>query len=791
MKALYETRRCLFPCALAAGRLLLPRLPALIAALVVAGGNLEGAPRAAAKLVTPFLTLTIDSDTGRFRIEERESGLVWQSNPQQARFGEVVVREDGKDRAVNLTECVVEVAGQVLTATFRPLPERPRAWLYVRMGAIEGGRSMEIRYEASAELDVRSIRLLDEACWVTDAEAGYVVVPVRAGLLVPAVVGQSFTHRFDTYAYEGCHLAMLGIVKQGSALLLTWPNPYTAAELRSVAQTELGVTRQRLAPSLVLSRDSRLVRLHFLGRGGYREIARAYRDQAQVEGWVSTWDGKLSNHPERAGLFGAINYKLWSVLDRRMSEDSKTEVSSRVNWTFEEAAQVAEHLKRDLKLDRVLFSMGGWIRRGYDNQHPDVLPAAPECGGNEGLAACSSRVRSLGYLFCLHDNYQDMYRDAPSWDEHFLQKLPDGKPAVGGHWAGGRAYLTCSPMALELARRPQNLPAVREVTSANAYFIDTTYAAGLQECFDPQHRLSRLDDMRWKQELSDYARRLFGVFGSECGREWAIPHSDFFEGLTGVSGRGFHDQNLQSKLGARLIPFFEMVYRDTIALHGKYGYDIHRSAEYVLQHLIYGRTLNYHQIPPHLYWKQPAPQAGAAAAKPTSDGTVQADLELYTRGDGGWSEGLHPMDRFVKNTYEMLSPLNELTSVGRLDDHQFLTPDHKVQRAVFRVGTTNTEVLVNLGSSDYVHRASEFGPVTLPPFGFLVSSPTFVAFCALRWGDTQFRQPTLFTLRSQDGKPLNRSSKIRVFHGFGDAGLRLGKREFTIPREALIEEAGT
>jgi len=38
-----------------------------------------------------------------------------------------------------------------------------------------------------------------------------------------------------------------------------------------------------------------------------------------------------------------------------MNKESTHEDSLRVNWTFDEAAQVAEHLKRDLKLDRVLF----------------------------------------------------------------------------------------------------------------------------------------------------------------------------------------------------------------------------------------------------------------------------------------------------------------------------------------------------------------------------------------------------------------------------------------------------
>ena len=256
----------------------------------------------------------------------------------------------------------------------------------------------------------------------------------------------------------------------------------------------------------------------------------------------------------------------------------------KVNWTFDEAAQVAEHLKSDLKLDKVLFIMGGWTHRGYDNQHPDILPANPECGGNSGLAECARRVMQLGYLFCLHDNYQDIYRDSPSWNEDLIMKQPDGSLVKGGHWWGGQAYLTCSRKALELAKRPQNLPAVKELTNADSYFIDTTYASGLQECFDPAHPLTRADDMKWKQALSDYARQEFGIFGSEDGREWAIPHSDFFEGLTGVDGTWYHDKNLLKETGGVSVPLFELVYRDCIALYGKYGFDISQSADYVLYH---------------------------------------------------------------------------------------------------------------------------------------------------------------------------------------------------------------
>ena len=369
-------------------------------------------------------------------------------------------------------------------------------------------------------------------------------------------------------------MQMIGIAKGGAAVLVTWSNPYAVAEVRStLSNTNELAGKQTLSTSLVLRHSPGAARLQFLGAGDYVAIGKAYREVAREQGLLVPWSQKLKDHPERAQLFGAINYKLWSMLTRRMSEDSAKELSVRLSWTFAEAAQVAEHLKRALKLDKVLFTLGGWIHRGYDCQHPDILPTAPECGGDAAFAECARRVMGLGYLFCLHDNYQDIYRDSPSWNEDYVMKRSDGSLAKGGHWNGGTAYLTCSKKALELAKRPQNLPAVKKLSQANAYFIDTTYAAGLQECSDKNHPLTRQDDLKWKQALSDEARRIFGIFGSECGREWAIPHSDFFEGLTGVSGTYYHNQDLVKRVGSTVIPLFEIVYRDCIALYGKYEYD--------------------------------------------------------------------------------------------------------------------------------------------------------------------------------------------------------------------------
>jgi Family of unknown function (DUF5696) len=759
----------------------------LTMAAPMAGASSPGSTAGGAVLLkTPHLSFRVNPESGAFEIQDKAGGVVWGSNPRVLRFGEATLGVSGQTQRVDLTQCKVERTGNGLALTFHPLSSNPQAPIVVSVQPVAEGSGLQFAYTAGADVKLESLRLLDEALWTTDAERGYAIVPARMGLMVPARRGVNFTHTFDTYGYEGCHLAMAGVVKNGAVALVTWEDPYVAIELESESPAAGELAGQQvLSTSVVVRKSARSFQLRFLGRGDYVTLAMAYRQIAAEKGWLTTWREKLEGHPDRAKLFGAANVKLWALLDRQMDVTSTQQKVLKVNWTFDEAAQVAEHLRNDLRLEKVLFIIGGWTHRGYDNQHPDVLPANPECGGNTGLTECARRVMQLGYLFCLHDNYQDIYRDSPSWNVDLIMKHPDGSLVKGGVWWGGQAYMICSRKAVDLAKRPQNLSGVREVTHANSYFIDTTFASPLQECFDPAHPLTRADDMKWKQALSDYARQVFGVYGSEDGREWAIPHSDFFEGLTGVNGTWYHDRKLLSETGGVSIPLFELVYRDCIALYGKYGYDISRSADYVLYHISIGRTLNYHKIPPHLYWKENPPPA--APARETD--AAQKDPALFTRADHGWGEGLHPMDRFIKNTYEILSPLNELTAQMQMSGHQFLPPDYQVQRSVFGAGENQVVVVVNLGSTKYSVMSHLGGESVLPPGEFLIEAPTFVAFHALSWNGLAYANAPLFTLRSADGEPLARSRRVRVFHGFGDPRVRLAGATLTVAKEEVVSVA--
>ena len=75
-------------------------------------------------------------------------------------------------------------------------------------------------------------------------------------------------------------------------------------------------------------------------------------------------------------------------------------------------------------MDHVAIISHVWQRYGYDVKLPDHLPANPQFGGDEGMIAFGRAANECGYVWSLHENYIDLYPDAPSYD-------PAGPGAAG------------------------------------------------------------------------------------------------------------------------------------------------------------------------------------------------------------------------------------------------------------------------------------------------------------------------------------------------------------------------
>lgn len=706
------------------------------------------------QLDSPTLRVEVDAKTGAWSLLDKAANVRWPSEGT-ASLGTAKGLEGGVRETSGSPKAVRVVKQNGAAVVFELVDE---------------GRSVVLRYEGN---DLGDIRVLDDALAVTDKQAGRVVVPCREGLLIPADSGVAFKHTFGTSDYEGCHMNMLGVLKSGAGLVVSWDDAYVFPEVQSELVKDQAY-RQRITSKFVLRRSARTIRLSPTGKGDWNTLAATYRRVAEQKGLAVTMRDRVRRNPHAEQMLGAANVKLWTCLARRMSEDSTKEESVKVRWTFDEAAKIAEHLRKDLDISRCLFILGGWTEGGYDCRHPDNLPANSECGGNDALAKAIGRIQGLGYVACLHDNYQDMYHDAKSWNPDLIEKKPDGSLIKGGRWLGGRAYMVCAPKQVELAMRPQNMPAIQKLFGVWSYFIDTTYAVGPRECADPKHPIGRSEDIAYKIMLSDKSREIFGLFGSECGREWALPHSDFFEGLVGVSGRYFHNLKPET-LGAKVIPFWEMVYHDCQVCYGKYGYAAEQAGQYVAHHVLAARPLHYHSIPDHLYWKEPAP------AKPATDPAA-----CYTRTDNGWAEGLHPTDAFLKTTQEVLGPLNLATAHQRLVRLEFLTPDGTLRRATYGEGPEATTVVVNFGPTDAQATSLYGGSVLLPPWGFVIDSPRLAAFFAKRWNNQDYSNGALFTLQAVAGPRLAQATQVRVFHGFGAPTVKWQGRDYEVRREQVI-----
>jgi len=592
---------------------------------------------------------------------------------------------------------------------------------------------------------VTGVLLLYKSLSIEPGTDNYFAIPNRMGILMPVEGEKPYTRRFPAYSGGGYSMAFLGVVNKGSALLATWEDPYT------VMVADYSVEPRRLAMTLDLQRTARAVRFQPLGRGGYVEIAKAYRPVARQRGYLKTLAEKMKENPDVARFFGAADIKPFAFMRRvpstRYNQLTKEQLD--ISFSFEECADLAEHFAKDLGMDRALLVLNGWINGGYDNRHPDVLPAAPEIGGDQGLIECSRRVHALGkgWVFGLHDNYQDFYKNAPSWNEDYIMKNPDGSLHAGGVWAGGQAFLICSRKSVELASRPQNVPKVKQLFSPDLYFSDTVFAASLYECSDPKHPLSLSDDLHYKVQLCDYLRKQVGMFGSEEGREWGVAHADYFEGLmshkTGYNRTGAAANDI-------VIPMFEIVYGDAIPIYAHQS-DRPRldNPGYILDHILYAEMPVY-QYGTHHYWTNPAPAPQRAQARP-----VDESRTVFAKGGR-----FNPTDQFIKNTYEVLSPLCRDTALMPMTDHRFVTADRKVETTRFGTGTSIT---VNFGETDYTAAHG-----VLPQWGFVIESPTLVAFYARSYGSVKYAEPALFVIRSMDGKPLSSSRQVRIYHGFGD-----------------------
>ncbi len=314
----------------------------------------------------------------------------------------------------------------------------------------------------------------------------------------------------------------------------------------------------------------RTARMAFFPQGNYVTMARRYRRHVMDSGQFVSLREKIAREPRVKELIGTPHIRLHILTNYKPGgyryDPNNKERNYRV-VTFDQRAAELRKLK-SRGIDRLYVCLAGWPYRGYDRQHPDELPPAPEAGGWEGLKRFGDALRELNYLFVLHDQYRDYYADAPSFQEQFAIHEEDivrppmvfpgtrfGQTKSGyipymDHWDGGLMSYLSPRMHLGHLVKNYRLMFEHGVRPQGAYLDVYGYIPPDQD-FNPQHPSTRSDSMKFRAASFRWVRNNLGLVGTEAAADWVIPYVDFGSANPGTGT-------------AIPVPLYQLVYHDAI-----------------------------------------------------------------------------------------------------------------------------------------------------------------------------------------------------------------------------------
>ncbi len=512
------------------------------------------------------------------------------------------------------------------------------------------------------------VRQLDWPGALDASAVDYTVLNHYRGILLPRAWPHAYNpirsddeYRNDTSeiqsdVVECWSQAWWGFQRGASAMMVIVETPDDAAYQWSHpagGPTVIGPRWRAQLGRLGYVRSGRFV---LFAKGNYVDLARRYRAHAIESGlWVPLTE-KIARSPKVASLIGTTEARV-SVLRNIVPESrlySKTDPAKNHPMTpFAERAQQVRELKAR-GLARFNLVVTGWPRLGYDRQHPDVLPVAPEPGGYAGMKLLAETCRELGYTFTLHDQYRDYYVDAPSYtpDVAVHEETAGGAPTLfpgtrfGSFkegplsfltaWDGGKqTYLNARFMLGHVKKNYGGIFA-HDIHPDGSYLDVFGYVPPDQD-FNLAHPTTRTEAKREIAQLFRWARENLGTVGTEAGCDWTVPYTDYSSSL----GPG--------KAGIP-VPLFSLVYHDAV-------------------------------MTPY------SPTSGGGEARMNRGDRPNW---LYGMVNGGFPRAsLTTIDR-DRAAIDQMTALHQRVALQAMVNHEFLDADFSVERATFADGTTVT-----------------------------------------------------------------------------------------------------
>ncbi len=405
-------------------------------------------------------------------------------------------------------------------------------------------------------------------------------------------------------------------------------------------------------------------------------------------------------------------------------------------------------------VERAILHIGGWNRKGYDAQYPDILPANPACGGDEGMRRLTEAIAELGYICTPHDDIGIISMNAPSYNEKYLSRYADGSIINGGIYREAQNHITSGEGQMHLAKR--NTPEVkRRYPALNGYLYDVSTSVQPLEDYSHTPPTNMEQDLQNRVAGFQITREAFAEFTiGESIVDWSMPANDSgFMAEEGYIHRGDGGWS-QDKLYGEIVPMWELVYHESQIGFRDNSTHVNTPMETDQPFLRYLRVLLK-------TWR-----SGTCPPAFFSD-----DLTLSV---------VNPMLQDPKNKpqpgWSELSSLQFLATVSRVSTwladnvfhspmitHEFAGGDLYREHSQFKSKGGLTEVYINTGVTPW----SPLPGVMLPPNGFWITGPGLLAYHASQVNGKTLQVPSLVAFRWTGSSPRS----MKAFRAFGQSGI--------------------
>lgn len=293
----------------------------------------------------------------------------------------------------------------------------------------------------------------------------------------------------------------------------------------------------------------------------YNDLCGVYRTYARETGKLVTLKEKAARVPSVEKLYGCafvhcgIKTNVHPLSD--FYDAQQPEKNNHVTPFLKRAELIEDIRKRGV--EKLYLHLDGWAQPGYDNEHPDYLPACREAGGWEGMKQLVDTVHSCGYLFGIHDQYRDYYLNAESFDEDEAVRLPDGTIPQHSRWAGGPQSYLCATRAPYYVKRNFHEIFSHGIRMDGAYLDVFTCNEG-DECDNPYHRMSRRECYDYRKQCFDWLLSRGILPSSEEVSDWSMQSLVFCH----YAPYHFMLQAPGTPRNGIAVPLFNLVYHDCV-----------------------------------------------------------------------------------------------------------------------------------------------------------------------------------------------------------------------------------